>query len=191
MTQENPNMLQVVQNRLKNTLQNLEQALDPLSEPLLQAAGAILHAVLNGQKILVCGARERAHLAAYFARLMVGQFEHDRPGLPVVALQEFPGGHEPYAKAIRALGTQNDVLLAIARHDADGLQPAVTAAHERGMGVVLLTSGSREMLSPSMSSNDSLLCIESSHPGTVHEAQLIIIHTLCDLIDRQLLGLET
>lgn len=184
-------MLHVVQNRLTNTLQNLEQALTPLSEPLLQAAGSILHAVLSGQKILVCGARERAHLAAYFARLMVGQFEHDRPGLPVVALQEFPGGHEPYAKAIRALGTQNDVLLAIARHDADGLQPAITAAHERGMGVVLMTSGSTEILLPNMSSSDSLLCIESSHPGTVHEAQLILIHTLCDLIDRQLLGLET
>lgn len=183
-------MLHVVQDRLQRTLKNLEQVLDPLSEPLLQAAGAILHAVLNGQKILVCGARERAHLAAYFARLMVGQFEHDRPGLPVIALQEFPGGQEPYTKAIRALGGQNDVLFAIARHDADGLQPAINAAHERGMNIVLLTSGSSELLRPGMSSNDCLICIESEHQGTVHEAQIIIIHALCDLIDRQLLGLE-
>ncbi|ANJ66519.1 hypothetical protein A9404_03225 [Halothiobacillus diazotrophicus] len=182
-------MLSIVQNRLHQTLSQLDIVLAPQVEPLLQAAGAMLHTVLNGQKILVCGARERSQLAAHFARLMVGQFEHERPGLPVISLQEFPGGHEPYAKAIRALGAQNDVLFAIARHDSDGLQPALKAARERGMVIVLLTSGNTERLMAEMSTQDSLLCLESNGEGIVHEAQLILIHALCDLIDRQLLGI--
>lgn len=182
-------MLTLVQNRLQQTLQQLDLVLAPQVEPLLQAAGAMLHTVLNGQKILVCGARERSQLAAHFARLMVGQFEHERPGLPVISLQEFPGGHEPYAKAIRALGAHNDVLFAIARHDTDGLEPALKAARERDMIVVLLTSGNNEQLMADMSTHDSLLCLESNAEGVVHEAQLILIHTLCDLIDRQLLGI--
>lgn len=182
-------MLDLVHNRLQQTLSQLDVVLSPQTEPLLQAAGAMLHAVLNGQKILVCGARERSQLAAHFARLMVGQFEHDRPGLPVISLQEFPGGHEPYAKPIRALGTHNDILFAIARRGTEGLQPALNAARERGMTIVLLTCGVAEQLMPEMQTSDSLLCLASDSERLVHEAQLIILHTLCDLIDRQLLGI--
>ncbi len=182
-------MLMLVQNRLQQTLAQLETVLSPQAEPLLQAAGTLLHAVLNGQKVLVCGARERSQLAAHFARLMVGQFEHDRPGLPVIALQDFPGGREPYAKAIRALGTHNDILFAIARRDADGLEPALEAARERGMTIVLLTSGSSALLSANIQTQDCLICLDTNVERIAHEAQLIIMHTLCDLIDRQLLGI--
>ncbi|OYY55825.1 MAG: hypothetical protein B7Y53_03095 [Halothiobacillus sp. 28-55-5] len=182
-------MLALVQNRLQQTLNQLESVLTPQAEPLLQAAGTLLHAVLNGQKILVCGARERSQLAAHFARLMVGQFEHDRPGLPVIALQDFPGGREPYAKAIRAFGTHNDILFVIARRDTDGLEPALDAARERGMTIVLLTSGSSELLMANIQTQDCLICLDAQVERIVHEAQLIIMHTLCDLIDRQLLGI--
>lgn len=183
-------MIPLVQQRLRRTLDALDRVLNPQAEAIFHAAASMLHAIMNGQKILVCGARERSQLAAHFARLMVGQFEHNRPGLPVIALQEFPGGHEPYAKAIRALGGSDDILFVIARRDADGMQPAIKAAHERGMAVVLLTgSQNRADLSQSLQPQDSLICLTPEGEHLVHEAELIVVHTLCDLIDRQLLGL--
>lgn len=183
-------MIPLVQKRLRRTLDTLERILNPQSEAILHAAASMLQAIMSGHKILVCGARERSQLAAHFARLMVGQFEHNRPGLPVIALQEFPGGQEPYAKAIRALGGVDDILFVIARRDADGMQPAITAAHERGMVVVLLT-GSHDAthLTNILQPQDGLVCLEQENEHLVHEAELIIVHTLCDLIDRQLLGL--
>ena len=183
-------MIPLVQQRLRRTLDALDRVLNPQAEAILHAAASMLHAIMSGQKILVCGARERSQLAAHFARLMVGQFEHNRPGLPVIALQEFPGGHEPYAKTIRALGNADDILFVIARRDADGMQPAIAAAHERGMAVVLLT-GSKNLDHASLTllPQDSLICLAPEGEHLVHEAELIIVHTLCDLIDRQLLGL--
>ncbi|WP_407275095.1 SIS domain-containing protein [Halothiobacillus sp. DCM-1] len=183
-------MIPLVQQRLRRTLDTLERVITPQADAILQAANTMLHAIMNGQKILACGARERSQLAAHFARLMVGQFEHHRPGLPVISLQEFPGGHEPYAKAIRALGGADDILFVIARRDADGMQPAIAAAHERGMVVILLTgSNHAEQLTPIIHPQDPLICLALENEHWVHEAELIIIHTLCDLIDRQLLGL--
>lgn len=183
-------MIDIVERRLEQSLTDLRQALTPLSPQLLMAAGTMLQAVLGGHRILSCGARERSHLAAHFARLMIGQFEHERPGLPTVALQEFPGGREPYAKAVRALGGHGDVLFAIARQEAQGLDAALDAAHEREMQVVLLTSGAPEQLSHLLDSNDCLICLPPERAALVHEAQLMAVHALCDLIDRQLLGLD-
>ncbi|MDD3608247.1 MAG: SIS domain-containing protein [Halothiobacillaceae bacterium] len=179
-----------VEQRLRESLDGIESALQPIGDELMQAAGLMLHTVIGGQRLLVCGVRERATLAAHFARLMVGQFEHERPGLPAIALQEFPGGEEPYAKAIRALGGGGDVLFAIGRDGLHGLEPALRAARERDMRLVILTSGQSEHLRPSFSADDSLLCLPPGRARTLHEAQLVAVHLLCDLIDRQLLGLE-
>jgi len=183
-------MIEIVERRLDETLNELRRVVSPLSPYLLMAAGNMLHAVLQGHRILTCGARERAHLSAHFARLMIGQFEHERPGLPTIAIQEFPGGSEPYAKAIRALGGHGDVLFGIARNGIEGLEAAIDAARERDMQLVLMTSGDPDEISATLSSQDSLICIESTRSAIVHEAQLMVIHTLCDLIDRQLLGLD-
>ncbi len=184
-------MISLVQQRLRHSLDTLERILTPQTEAIFHAAALMLQAIMAGQKILVCGARERSQLAAHFARLMVGQFEHNRPGLPVIALQEFPGGHEPYAKAIRALGSTDDILFVIAKRDADGMQAAITAAHERGMMIILLTGSNHpEPLCTALHPQDSLICLAQESEHLVHEAELMIVHTLCDLIDRQLLGLS-
>jgi len=183
-------MIKIVERRLDDTLNELRRVVTPLSPYLLMAAGHMLHVVLQEHRILTCGARECSHLAAYFAHLMIGQFKHERPGLPTIAIQEFPGGSEPYAKAIRALGGHGDVLFGIARNGTEGLEAVIDAARERDMQLVLLTSGDPNEISATLSSQDSLICIESTRAAIVHEAQLMVIHTLCDLIDRQLLGLD-
>lgn len=182
-------ILDGLKQRIGNDLAEIGELLEQNSPQALEAAGVILTAVLNGQRVLACGARERNDLAHYFARLMTGQFEHPRPGLPVAALSDYPGGKEPFAKSIRALGAQHDVLLAIARHDVEGIQPALRAAHERDMQVVVLSAGSEELIAPQLHSQDRLICVATERPGIAYEAQLKIVHTLVDLVDRQLLGL--
>jgi len=183
-------MIELVERRLDDTLNELRRVVTPLSPHLLMAVGHMLHAVLQGHRILTCGARKCSHLSAHFARLMIGQFEHERPGLPTIVIQEFPDGSKSYAKAIRALGGHGDVLFGITRNGTEGLEAAIDAARERDMQLVLLTSGDPDEIRATLSSQDSLICIESTRAAIVYEAQLMVIHTLCDLIDRQLLGLD-
>lgn len=183
-------MIEIVERRLDASLNELREALTPLAPQLLMAAGIMLQAILQGNRILACGVRERSQLAAHFARLMIGQFEHERPGLPTMALQEFPGGREPFAKAIRALGGQGDVLFAIGRNDTEGLQAALEAGREREMQRILLTCGEEDTLRDALQTRDCLICLPPGRAALAHEGQLMVIHALCDLIDRQLLGLE-
>jgi len=182
-------ILDGLKRRLADDLRETGNLLEQSAPQALEAAGVILTAVLNGQRVLACGARERNDLAHYFARLMTGQFEHPRPGLPVIPLSEYPGGKEPFVKPIRALGAQHDVLFAVTRNAVDGIEPALRAAHEREMQVVLISAGSEELIAPHLHSQDRLICVPSDRPGIAHEIQLKLVHMLVDLVDRQLLGL--
>lgn len=183
-------ILDGLRHRLEQDLAEIAQLLGDSAPQALEAAGVILTAVLNGQRVLSCGARERSDLAHYFARLMTGQLEHPRPGLPVMALSEYPGGKEPFVRSIRALGAQNDVLFAVSCNAVDGVLPALRAAHERDMQIVLLSTGSEEVIAPHLESQDRLICLPTGRPGIAYAAQVHCIHTLVDLVDRQLLGLS-
>ncbi|HSH83834.1 MAG TPA: hypothetical protein VK979_01555 [Guyparkeria sp.] len=183
-------ILDGLRHRLEQDLAEIAQLLNDSAPQALEAAGVILAAVLNGQRVLSCGARERSDLAHYFARLMTGQLEHPRPGLPVMALSEYPGGKEPFVRSIRALGAQNDVLFAVSCNAVDGVLPALRAAHERDMQIVLLSAGSEEVIAPHLESQDRLICLPTERPGIAYQAQVHCIHTLVDLVDRQLLGLS-
>ncbi|HER34833.1 MAG: hypothetical protein JXJ30_08715 [Halothiobacillaceae bacterium] len=182
-------ILDGLRRRLEQDLAEIGELVDATAPQTLEAAGVILSTVLNGQRVLCCGARERNDLAHYFARLMTGQLEHPRPGLPVMALSEYPGGKEPFVRSIRALGAQQDVLFAVSCNAVDGVLPAVRAAHERDMQVVLLSAGSEDVIAPHLESQDRLICIATERRGIAYEAQLRSLHILVDLIDRQLLGL--
>ncbi len=182
-------ILDGLKRRIDNDLTEIGQLLEAGAPQALEAAGVILTAVLNGQRVYACGSRERNDMAHYFARLMTGQLEHPRPGLPVMALSEYPGGKEPFARSIRALGAQNDVLFAISCNAVDGILPALRAAHERDMQVVLLSAGSEEVIAPHLHSQDRLICLPTERPGIAYETQIKCIHALVDLVDRQLLGL--
>ena len=193
--------VQRVKQNFEASIQIKLAAVDSLVSPIAAAAGAIAQALLDGNKIMACGNGGSAADAQHFSAEMLNRFEMERPGLPAMALTTDSSTltaiandyqyAEVYAKQIRALGQEGDVLLAISTSgESHNIIHAVEAAHERGMVVIALTGREGGRIAPLLNASDFEVRVPARSAARIQEVHIMVIHSLCDLVDRQLLGQE-
>ncbi|MCH9026278.1 MAG: phosphoheptose isomerase [Proteobacteria bacterium] len=166
-----------------------------------RAATLITRSLLDNGKVLSCGNGGSAGDAQHFSAEMLNRFEMERPGLPAIALTTDSSTltsiandysfDDIFSKQIRALGQPGDVLLAISTSgNSENVTRACVAAHERGMRIVALTGRDGGDLSGILGEDDIELRVPAQNTARIQEVHLVFIHCLCDLIDRELLGVQ-
>ena len=165
----------------------LSQAAQSLSRPVAEAVQALTGCVTGGGKVLVAGSDVGAGLAPVLAAAFTGRFERDRPPLAALALRD--DALQGLVQQVRALGQPGDVLLALdAGADGDRLQDAARAARAQDMTVVAITGPEAGPWRSLLTDTDVLLTVPHDRPARVAEAQLVVLHALCDAVDLQLMG---
>jgi D-sedoheptulose 7-phosphate isomerase len=170
-----------------------------LSKPVADAIGALLACVTAGGKVLACGNGGSAADAQHFAAEFVGRFERERPELAALALTTDSSiltalandysFEQVFAKQVRALGQSGDVLIAITTSgNSANVLAAIEAAHERDMVVVALTGKGGGHMNQALSDTDVHICVPHDRTARIQEVHLLVLHCLCDGVDRQLLG---
>ena len=170
-----------------------------LSKPVADAIGALLACVTAGGKVLACGNGGSAADAQHFAAEFVGRFERERPELAALALTTDSSiltalandysFEQVFAKQVRALGQSGDVLIAITTSgNSANVLAAIEAAHERDMVVVALTGKGGGQMNEALSDTDVHICVPHDRTARIQEVHLLVLHCLCDGVDRQLLG---
>ncbi len=170
-----------------------------LGETVAAAAEAITRTLLNGGKILACGNGGSAGDAMHIASELVNRFELDRPALPAIALTaDTPtltsiandsSYEQIFARQVHALGAGGDVLLAITTSgNSPNVIAAATAAQTRGLLVIALTGRDGGDLASALGPSDIEIRAPSTSTARIQETHLVVLHALCDLIDRQLFG---
>ncbi|KZE33575.1 phosphoheptose isomerase [Crenobacter luteus] len=178
-----------------------QQAMDVLAPAVAVAAERMVACLMNEGKILACGNGGSAADAQHFAAEMVGRFEKERPGLAAISLATDSSaltaiGNDydfdmVFSKQVRALGHQNDLLLAISTSgNSANVIEAIYAAHERGMGVIALTGKDGGKIAELLGPDDLLLNVPVPRTARIQEVHILLIHALCDAIDYMLLGGE-
>ncbi|MFT5722554.1 MAG: D-sedoheptulose 7-phosphate isomerase [Motiliproteus sp.] len=175
--------------------------IEQFAPQIAQAGEQLFHCLASEHKILTCGNGGSAALAQHFSALMLNRYQHERPGLPTIALgadsailsaiAEDTHFNDVYSKQIRALGQPGDILLTLSPNDRPAsLIQAIQAAHERGMTVIALSGGDGDGgdIAAILTQEEIEIRIPSSRTALVHEVHLLIIHSLCDLIEHQLFG---
>jgi D-sedoheptulose 7-phosphate isomerase len=184
-----------------DSIQTKREALEVLVEPIARAAELMTDALLAERKILSCGNGGSAADAQHFASEMINRFEMERPGLPAIALTTDSSTitsiandyayTEIFARQISALGREEDVLLAISTSGQSGnILAAVRAAQQRDMRIIALTGRDGGALAQQLGDDAVTIIVPSASTARIQEVHLLVIHCLCDLIDRQLLGQE-
>lgn len=173
-------------------------SVDILSRPIHDAVNTLLGSITSGGKLLICGQGGAALLAQHAAALFVGPFERERPALAALALGADagllglpgPGWSQLVANQVQALGHPGDVLLALATDGASAaeLLPALAAAHDKEMAAVVLTGQDHLPLTQALAETDVCVTIPHTRRARILEAQLMVLHSLCDAVDLQLLG---
>lgn len=173
---------------------------DMIAEPLARAAFKLSEVLLSGNKILACGNGGSAADAQHFAGEMLNRFEMERPELPALALTGDAATltaiandysyDEVFSKQIRGLGQAGDALLAISTSgNSRNILQAVAAAHDRGLSVIALSGrDGGELVRCLDEHNDIELRVPAEVTARIQEVHILMIHCLCDLIDRHLLG---
>lgn len=172
-----------------------------LAEPIARAAQLMTETLLDGNKILACGNGGSAADAQHFAGEMLNRFEFERPGLPALALTTDTstltaiGNDESFeqifAKQISALGLRGDLLLLISTSGRSAnILHAAQSAFDRELRVVALTGRDGGELAQLLRPDDVEVRVPSDSTARIQEVHLLCLHCLCDLIDRQLLGLD-
>jgi len=191
--------VQRVKNNFLESIQIKTESLEKLAPRIADAAGVMASCLLDNHKIMACGNGGSAADAQHFSSEMLNRFEMERPGLPAIALTTDSSTltsiandyqyADIYSKQILALGQKQDILLAISTSgESDNIIHAIDAAHDRNMIVIALTGKDGGQIRDLVSANDIEICVPAKSTARIQEVHIMIIHSLCDLIDLQLLG---
>lgn len=172
-----------------------------LAHDIARAAELMTACLLNGNKLLSCGNGGSAADAQHFASEMINRFELERPGLPAIALTTDSSVltsvandyqyADVFSRQLRALGQAGDILLALSTSgQSHNVIHAIEAAHDRGMRVIVLSGRDGGQVAEALRETDLELRVPADSTARIQEVHLMIIHSLCDLIDHKLVGAE-
>lgn len=178
-----------------------QMAMDTLAPAIVSAGERMVACLGRDGKILTCGNGGSAADAQHFSSELLNRFEMERPGLPAVALTTDSStltsiandySYEyVFSKQVRALGQAGDVLLGISTSgQSPNVVAAIQAAHDRGMQVVAFTGKDGGSMAAMLDDDDVEIRVPANVTARIQEIHLLVIHCLCDQIDRSLFGME-
>ncbi|MDB6096443.1 MAG: phosphoheptose isomerase [Francisellaceae bacterium] len=187
------NHQELVKSHIIENIQVKEKMLDLI--PLIEKTAQLMALTLkNGNKILSCGNGGSANDAQHFATELINRFEKERDNLAALALTTDGSlitaiGNdyhfdEIFAKQIKGLGKPKDILLAISTSgNSKNVLKAIEAAHAKDMIIVGLSKQSGQTMQKKLKGQDIFIGIPSERTARVQEGHLLVLHSLCDLID--------
>lgn len=193
------NIIERIKHNFSESIQIKINAADTMLPIVGSACERIVQCLLEGHKILSCGNGGSACDALHFSSEMLNRFKHERPSLPAIALTadiatltsiaNDSSYSEIFAKQIRALGQEGDILLAISTSgNSPNILTAIKAAHDRNMNVIAMTGYDGGKIPGILKENDIEIRVPAHDTARIQETHLLIIHCMCDIVDYQLFG---
>jgi phosphoheptose isomerase len=192
-------LLARIKTHFEESIETKKKASILLPEAIFEASQFIVQCFLTNNKMLICGNGGSAADSQHFAAELINRFEMERPiSLPAIALTTDSSTitsiandysyHEIFAKQIRALGQAGDILLLISTSgNSENILRACEAGQSRGLKIIALTGKDGGLLSNLLNhSTDIEIRVPGSSTARIQETHLLIVHCLCDLIDKQL-----
>lgn len=188
-----------IQQQFGASIETKIAAAELLPEYIALAGEKFVQCLLEGHKILSCGNGGSAADAQHFSAEMLNRFETERPGLPAIALTTDTSTltaiandysfDEVFSKQIYALGQRGDLLLAISTSgNSTNIVRAIEAAHQRDMQVIALTGRDGGKIVSYLREDDVEIRVPAEATSRIQETHLLIIHSLCDIVDYKLFG---
>ncbi len=188
-----------VRENFNRSIQSKIDAADTLPEKVAAAAELMVHTLISDRKIMVCGDGISGELGDMFANQLMHQIQRERPALPVIsltanaalysAIARDTGLNEVYARQIRALGQNGDVLVVVTANDqSPSCAQAIRTALSRDMLIIAIAGDNDGEIWSLTGADDVEIRINATRRQHIYEVQLMVLNTLAELIDISLFG---
>lgn len=159
------------------------------------AADLLVQTLLSDGKILACANGSANVIAQYFCTSLLGRLDQDRPGLPAInlgadattysAICRDNRFNETFARQVTALGKSGDVLVVFLDdgHKANLIQ-AIQAAHDRDIGVIVLSAREKTDISALLQPQDMEITLNDLDPVEANPIMVLITGALCRLVEQ-------
>ncbi len=161
-------------------------------DTIVAAAEAITKAIKQNGRLYICGNGGSAADAQHIAAELVGRFECERKGLPVIALTTDTSlitsvsndyGYENiFVRQVEALVKEGDILWAVS---TSGASPNVVAAAQlaKGKGALILAfTGKADSELEQIA--DICFCANSQSAARSQEIHQLAYHIICQLVEQ-------
>ena len=192
-------MVNEISRQMKAHIEVVRSVEEQLAEAITASVEMLVDALRNGKKILLMGNGGSAADAQHFAAEMVGRFLMERKALPAIALTTDTsiltavgndyGFDEIFKRQVEALAEPGDVVFGIS---TSGKSVNVKRAIDAGKDIGAKTLGLLGCDGGDIASVVDLhLTVPSTETPRIQEAHLVIIHIICDLVEKGLFCLES
>jgi D-sedoheptulose 7-phosphate isomerase len=165
-------------------------------QALVDMIGVLIQTFRSGGKVLLCGNGGSAADAQHIAAELSGRFYLNRDPLFAEALHVNTSAltavandysfEEVYARMIKAMGQEKDILIAISTSgNSANILKAIEAAKEKKMSVIGFSGASGGKMKGIC---DIILNIPSTDTPRIQEAHILAGHILCEMVEKELFG---
>ncbi len=177
-------------------LRVIEEVKETLTGSIIECAAMLVGVLNSGGKLLVMGNGGSAADAQHLAAELVGRFLMERRALPAIALTTDTsiltaigndyGFDEVFSRQVEALAVPGDMVLGISTsgNSRNVINALAIARDKRCQTVGLLGRDGGEI----NGMVDISLTVASLETPRIQEAHQLIIHIICDLVEKQLFG---
>ena len=167
-----------------------------LSPQIEKSVHLIINALRNNKKILIAGNGGSASQASHIAAEFLGRYKKERKGLPCINLTAensfMTAWSNDYSydtvfeRQLQALAHLGDVFIAISTSgNSTNIIKAVEAAKNLNLHVIGFLGKKGGKLKGSC---DIEIIIPSDNTPVIQENHLMIMHIICELVDKELFG---
>lgn len=189
-----PSSLAFVDDSFTAAIAAMEKSRQTLKTTILEAAEALLSCFSLGGKVLVCGNGGSAADAQHFAAEFVGKLRcSKRAGLPVIALTADTtfltawandvGYEYVFSRQVETFAQPGDVLLGISTsgRSRNIIEAFKTARHSHINTIALVGGDGGELLPLA----DLALVVPATDTQRIQEVHHLVLHLLCELVEKQ------
>ncbi|BCA80108.1 D-sedoheptulose 7-phosphate isomerase [Desulfuromonas sp. AOP6] len=179
---------------LEGHIRAVEIVASQMTDSIAGAVELLQQTLSGGGKILIMGNGGSAADAQHFAAELVGRFMMERKALPAIALSTDTsiltavgndyGFNEIFKRQVEALALPGDLVIGISTSgNSPNVALALEAAKAAGCQTMALLGRNGGSIAPRV---DFPLVVPIEQTPHVQECHLMIIHLLCDLVERRL-----
>ena len=174
----------------------MRETLRRLEEPIQATVELVTRCLAQGNKLLICGNGGSAADASHLTTELVVRFLADRRPYPAVCLNDSGstltaaandyGFDHVFARQVEALGQHGDVLMVFT---TSGKSPNVVRVLQqaRTMGLDSVAFLGRDGGEAKNLAGIEVV-VPSQHTARIQEAHHLLIHALCEMVERGLAG---